>query len=199
MKIHFILINLFVALGVSVQAQSYYQSSGFEQVGMVEYIMFTGDDDVLYWTSKNKKAVKLIKVDENTEYMEVRFAKSVQVYRLEKKASPMVCVHPNGARQTFKFVNPVFISKNFRKQGVTEYLEYNYSEWRYWTSQNSDRVLLGEFKGSSKDAKGNTIQKIWFPNDEKTYQLIFVRKKELFEVVFIHPDGKRQYFTAKGF
>jgi hypothetical protein len=205
MKIHFILSTLLTVLGVSAQAQSYYKSSGFEQAGVVEYLQFTPKGKVLYWTNKNKRPMQLIKVSETLEgvntLVKVRFANSTQIYTLEMAPTigPMICVHPNGKKQTFEYVQTVFMSKNFERQGVTEYLQNGMMGWVYWTSQDPKKTVFLEPKGNYRNAKGYVVEKLSFPKSQSIYQLTFVRNLQVFEVICVHPSGKKQYFTPKGF
>lgn len=208
MKIQFIFSVLLTILGISAQAQGYYQSSGFEQAGVVEYLQFTPKGKVLYWTNKNKRPMQLIKVSEtfggtynNDRLVKVRFANSNQIYTLvmAPTIAPMICVHPNGKKQTFEYVQTVFMSKNFERQGVTEYLQNGMMGWIYWTNQNPKKTIFLEPKGSYNSVKGNIVEKVSFPNSQPIYHLIFVRNLQAFEVICVHPSGKRQYFTPKGF
>lgn len=96
-----------------------------------------------------------------------------------------------------QYVN-TFVSKNFYKNGIDEYLiqkgTNNQTTYLYYTSTRAQRIKL--ITVSSKDinpgyaTEGMTITKVRFPNDTKVYELRFSPG----QIMCIHPNGKKQLF-----
>jgi len=183
-----------------LQAQTLYKSKDFERKGVTEYLKIMWATNVFYWTSTNKKEIALVnqpeKIAEDVSdgrLYAVSFPGSKKIYRLHQVIQgkqQLICTHPDGRVQVFEPLPAVFVSKNFEKSGVTEYLTYDHRNNTYWyyTSKNKHRKI-------KLMAVGNDQVSYKFPGGKSIYRL------EQGPVGFggiycIHPDGRKQYFKV---
>ncbi|OJJ19968.1 hypothetical protein BKI52_15945 [marine bacterium AO1-C] len=198
MKIFFI-IGLVGCIGLGqAQAQAFYISKDFEKPGVTEYIKIMWAEHVSYWTSTNKKEVSLtnhhkgIAEDVSDGYLyAVSFPNSKKVYRLHQVTQgkeQLICTHPDGKVQIFEPLPILYYSKNFEKQGITEYLNYDQKSDTYWyyTNKNRNRkiklIVVNKEQGSYK-----------FPGGKSIYRLSIAGACGG-QLRCIHPNGRTQYF-----
>lgn len=194
----FIIIFLVATATTQTQAQ-YYASKDFEHKGVTEYLFLYWGNTANYWTNTNKKTVplKVLKADMRNPtkgyFYTVSFAKSKQKYKLHQdfEKKQLVCTHPNGKQQRFTELPTMYVSKDFERKGMTEYLQNINGKLCYYTSANAQKkiplVLV-------KHAPGQMKQVYRFPNSQEVYTIEVVPIC-LGGLICTLPDGRKQFFT----
>lgn len=192
------LMATFEAQVLNASSLTVYASDGFERKGVTEFLAFTDGFSVGYWTSVKQREVSLV-VD--TFYhtrrgfvYEVRFPRSTVKYKLlQSQKNKVICVHPNGRRQVFTKLPNIYVSKNFKQSGVTEYfrLGEDRRSFYYFTSQNKQKQIK-LIEVSSKPAQG-FVRWFRFPNSSLVYGLEV--EPCPCGVILIHANGQRQRFA----
>ena len=198
MKI-FLIIGWMSVLGFhQVQAQSIYQSKDFERKGVTEYIKILWAEYISYWTNVNKKEISLTNhnsgiaedVSDGRLYA-VSFPNSKKTYQLHEVtqgAQQLICTHPDGRVQVFEALPLVYVSKNFERPGITEYLSYDVKNDTYWYYTNKNRSK--KIKLISLD---NDHISYKFPGGKATYRFSQLGACGG-SLRCIHPDGRIQSF-----
>lgn len=199
----FLIFSPYLILG---QTHQVYNSIGYEQQGLTEYIEYSLKyGHIKYWTSENPD--KIILFYENMGILgneqKVSFPNSQAIYKLELDGYTLLfCTHPNEEKQVFNILPDTYYSKDFEKKGITEYLicegffnqnEYT-KEWYYTTSQNPNQKVKLEFVGDGSENMSESYG-LKFPNDNRIYTYSKPASCERrFDI--IHPDGRKQTFKA---
>lgn len=81
-----------------------------------------------------------------------------------------------------------YASKNFERQGVTEYLRMSLGSLSYWNSANKKEIALRSTATSPEQRKFY----VSFPGSSAKYKIVIGRRI----ISCIHPNGKVQVFNA---
>ncbi|EAY27211.1 hypothetical protein [Microscilla marina] len=176
-------------MSLQTQAQirsSFFQSKGFENSGVTEYLEIAEGSPVLYWTGYNKKPVTLIIKDtkhvsfdgKSISHYWVSFPGAKAKYHLihtkyyglsDETIHKLTCIHANGKVQLFTSSPAVFYSKNFVKKGLTEFLEKSKDGKFFWyyTNLNKQRKIKLTKVSNSDGAN----PKYRFPGQNKLYEI----------------------------
>lgn len=84
-----------------------------------------------------------------------------------------------------------YISQDYEKKGVTEYLHFYIEHVGYWTNRDKKRVELKNISLDWSNPKTGYQFVMSFPESNLKYHLL---QKEQ-EVICTHPDGRKQVFT----
>jgi hypothetical protein len=86
----------------------------------------------------------------------------------------------------------IYKSENFENQGVSEYIQFTMlAPLAYWTSQNSQKIMLEVREGQSLVDMTQQPFDVNFPGSKQIYKLSIVSDK----LLCVHPDGRKQWFT----
>lgn len=193
----FIIICLVLTAATHAQAQYYYASKGLERKGVTEYLFVSWNNTATYWTNAHPEQISLnvLKIDATNRkkgfFYTVSFPKSKRKYRFHQdfKKKQLVCTHPNGKKQVFEALPRIFISKDFERKGVTEYLEDRDGKLYYYTSANQQKkveLLYVRTVGMSQHVYR-------FPGSKKEYA-IGSELNYSGNLVCKSPDGHKQVF-----
>ncbi|OJJ16305.1 hypothetical protein BKI52_33980 [marine bacterium AO1-C] len=166
--------------GFLAQAQIYY-SKDFEKKGITEFVGFGMDGQTFYWNTALTKPIDMIRIDDNT----VKFANNKTTYRFENgpTANSLWCIHSNGRKQKYYVIPTIFISKDFERKGVTEFLQMRGNSVYYFTNGSKTKIRMQN--------AGQGTQSVRFPGSKAVYTLTSLPMI----LVCKHPNGKRQEFN----
>lgn len=177
---NYLIILSILGWAYTARAQVYY-SKDFEKKGVTEYLGFGQMGPVSYWNTALPKPVRLVWVSES----KFKFANSSIVYRTENgpTANTLWCIPSKGRKQLYKVIPSIYISRNFEKKGITEFLQFVGQKVYYFTNRSRAKIKLQKV--------GNDKNKVRFPGSKAVYKLTsFPMMKDC-----IHPNGKRQTFS----
>jgi hypothetical protein len=191
-KIH-ITCLLLLGLVFQTNAQVFYASKDFEKKGQTEYLMMYGGM-WFYWTNIHTKQIELNASNHSSNSCQVSFPHSKAKYTLIQGKRMLTCQHPNGRKQVFQALPYVYVSRDFERKGVKEFLQFSddhKSVW-YYTSLNKQKkiklIRLDEILYNGR---------VRFPGQTKVYKLRS-EMKCFGGVVCTHPDGRKQRFSIYG-
>lgn len=186
---HLLFLGSFWLMASQAQASIYY-SKGFEKKGVTEFIYFTMMGEAQYWSTamEQKTPVNLISSKFTNGYAtQVRFGKGQPAYKLTKHDQVLICTHPNGKVQNFKFIPHLLISKGFEKKGVNEFLQQDGATWYYFTNQSTKKIRM-QISGQTSLADPFKMN---FPGNKTLYTITLMP----LTLECKHPDGRKQVYA----
>ena len=198
MKISAKILFILLLFSYQIQAQ-YYVSKDFERKGVTEYLFTYWGSVATYWTNINKKETPLKIYNSNMDNpqkgytLEVSFPGNTSRYHFLYTPEKLICTHPNGQKQVFKALPELYISKNFEKAGITEYLQKtpDGQSYFYFTSKNK-RHKIRLLNVKTPDKYDHISFK--FPGGKTIYKLA-PEGICLGGIICFHHDGREQRFA----
>jgi hypothetical protein len=192
------------SLGQLSAQSTYYISKDFGKKGRVEYLNTSYHTYVGYWSNEQPKEVQInlgegkgafINNKTYTRTYKAKFQGSNQPVQLvvtlsqQGKKGKIICKHANGTTQVFNELPAVYISSNWEKKNVDEFLVYEPgSDIYYYTSLNPQNKIKLQKVGTVEDKV-----LVRFPGQKTIYKLWQIPKCNG-GVSCISPDGREQHF-----